>query len=328
MQRAEIQFTHLEPSTEFRSQEYIRFVAAQGMRIIEGKSCYWIEKRRHLWESAPAHRRVHLSADETAALFRLGAIAIRYTCNEDEGTPTSQYIWNDKNFGLESLHKDARRNVRKNVEVCKFQRIDFELLAREGCAINRGVFARQDRQSEEFQTDETKWNAYMKVCQSMPFLEAYGVFIEERLAAYSLVIFCDDYCYTLHPYARSEYFKFYPMNVLIYSMVKTLLERPTVRCVSYGMESYTSRPTLERFKIAMGCRKDPIGRRIVVHPLAKPLFSGAGAWLVERALRWARPSVASQFSIFAQAVQGQMPAAANRARHQRLSHAPSEQNIH
>jgi hypothetical protein len=284
------------------------------MRIIEGESCFWIEKRRHLWESAPAHRHIRLSAAEAASLFRLGAIAIRYTCNQDEGTPTYQYVWDDKNFGLESLHKDSRRNVRKNMEVCSFQQIDFELLAREGCAINRSVFARQDRQPEDFQTDESKWIAYMKVCQSMPFLDAYGIFIEDRLCAYSLVIYCDDYCYTLHPYAHSEYFKFYPMNVLIYRIVKTVLERPTVRCVSYGMESYTPRPTLERFKIAMGCRKDSVGRRIVVHPFARPLFSGAGAWLVEHALRWTRPAVATNFSIFAQAVQNQLLQAESRTR--------------
>lgn len=328
MQPVETRSPRLEMNMEANSADYVRFVTAQGMRIIEGKSCYWVEKRSHLWESAPAHRRVHLSADETAMLFRLGAIAIRYTCNEDEGTPTCEYIWDDKNFGLASLHKDARRNVRKNMEVCKFKPIDFELLAREGCAINRSVFARQDRQREEFQTDEAKWNAYMKVCQSMPFLEAFGVFIEDRLCAYSVVLFCDDYCYTFHPYARSDYFKFYPMNVLIYRLVKTVLERPGVRCVSYGMQSYTSRPTLERFKIAMGCRKASVGRRIVVHPFARPFLSGSGAWLVERTLKCVRPTLASQFSIFAQAVQSQTHAPAIQDSRQRMSSRPSEQEFY
>lgn len=302
------------------SQDYIRFVTAQGMRIIEGKSCYWIEKRKHLWESAPAHRRIQLSSDEAAMLFRLGAIAIRYTCNETgEGSTTYQYIWDDKNFGLESLHKDARRNVRKNMDICKFKPIDFDLLAREGCAINRTVFERQDRQPEQFQIDDGKWKAYMKVCQGMPFLEAFGVFIEDRLCAYSMVLTFEDYCYTMHPYALSDYFKFYPMNVLIYFLVKEMLARPNVRCLSYGMQSYTSRPTLERFKIAMGCRKDSIGRRIVVHPFARPLFSNTGGWLVERALRCVRPRLASQFAVFFEAVQSQVQNLPSKDLHERLS---------
>ncbi|MGO9589674.1 MAG: hypothetical protein ACLP3K_06470 [Candidatus Acidiferrales bacterium] len=310
------------------SQDYLRFVTAQGMRIVEGKSSYWIEKRSRFWESAPAHRRVHLPEDEAAMLFRLGAIAIRYTCNEDQGTPTCQYIWDDKNFSLESLHKDARRNVRKNIGVCKFKPIDFEFLAREGCAINRDVFSRQDRDEEEFQTDKTKWMAYMKVCQSMPFVEAYGVFIEDRLCAYSLVLFVDDYCYTLHPYARAEFFKFYPMNVLIYLLVKTVLERPSVRCVSYGMQSYTSRPTLERFKIAMGCRKDSLGMRIVVHPLARPLFSAPGAWVTERALRLLKPRMGSQFAVFSQAVRNQPKVSSVQESDGRLNRMRSEQTFH
>jgi hypothetical protein len=97
------------------SQDYIRFVSAQGFRIREGKDCFWIEKRKGLWESAPSHRRVHLSAGEAAILFHHGAIAIRFTCEPDEGAPTYQYIWDDKQFSLDSLHKDARRNVRKNI---------------------------------------------------------------------------------------------------------------------------------------------------------------------------------------------------------------------
>jgi hypothetical protein len=298
----------VESKIAAKSEDYIRFVRAQGYRILEGESCYWIEKRSHLWESAPSHRLIRLSSREASMLFRRGAIAIRYTCQGDRGTPSFQYLWDNTNFGLGSLHRDACRNVQKNLDLCQFMPIDFEFLAREGCAINRAVFARQGRDKEEFQTDEQKWKAYMKVCAEMPFLEAYGIFVRERLCAYSVVIFCDDYCYTLHPYAHPDSYKNYTMNVLLFRLVESLLQRPGVRCVSYGVEPYTPRPTLERFKIAMGCRKAPLGRHIVVHPLARPIFSSAGSWLVEHILRPVKPRLAAQFSIFSEAVRGQLAA--------------------
>lgn len=294
-----------EAKLEANRQAYIQFVAAQGYRIRLGQHCYWIEKSPRIWESAPSHRSIRLNPGEASSLFRQGALALRYTCPPDQGARTFQYIWDDKNFSLESLHKDARRNVRKNLDACQFRRIGFDFLAREGCHINQAVFARQSRDGDEFQVDDSKWRAYMKVCAMMPFLEAYGIFIDDRLCAYSAVIFCDDYCYTLHPYAHPDYFKFYPMNVLIYCLVKIILARPEIRCVSYGVESYISRPTLDRFKIAMGCRKTPLGRCIAIHPLAKPFFSPAGSRIVEGALRVLRPGVAAKFSIFARAYQEQ-----------------------
>ena len=265
-----------------------------------------MEKRKHFWESAPSHRRVRLSPAIAKKLFALGAYAIRYTCPDGEGSPTFEYIWDDKQYGLESLHKDAKRNVRKNLDVCIFKPIDYDLLIQEGCAINRDVYSRQKREPD-FQTNQGRWRAYLETCAKLSFMEAYGVFYNHRLCGYSLALFVDDYCYTFHPYAHSDYLKFYPMNVLIYSLVRHILQRPGVSCVSYGVESYTPRPTLERFKIAMGCRKRVLGRQILVHPFLRPALSTPGVWLTEKILRRVKPSVAEQFAIFAGAVRGVEP---------------------
>jgi hypothetical protein len=288
--------------------DYHGFISAQGLRIVGDADCYWVEKRPHFWESAPSHRRVGLSPSISKKMFDLGAYAIRYTCADTAGEPTFEYVWDDKNYGLESLHRDAKRNVRKSMDVCLFRPIDFELLVREGCAINQDVYSRQNREPD-FQTDQRQWSLYLQACAALPFLEAYGVFYKEKLCAYSLALFVDDYCYTFHPYAHSDYLKFYPMNVLIFSLVSHILQRPGVSCISYGVESYTSRPSLERFKIAMGCRKRNLRRQIVVHPLLRPALTKPGVWLTQKALRLVKPSLAEQFAIFAGAVRGTARAA-------------------
>jgi hypothetical protein len=288
-------------------KDYYRFVSAQGLRIVEDESCYWVEKKKHFWESAPSHRRVRLSPATARKLFARGAIAIRYTCPDTEGSQTYEYLWDDPEYGLPSLHKDARRNVRKNMSTCVFAPIGFDRLIQEGRAINENVYARQNRRAD-FQTDPVRWKSYMETCAALPFVEAYGVYRESQLCAYSLALFVDDYCYTFHPYAHDDFLRFYPMNVLIFSLVQRMLQRPGVRCISYGVESYTSRPTLERFKMAMGCRKSELRRQIAVHPLFRPAFSSPGAWLTERALRLFKPALAEDFSIFSRAVRG-LPAA-------------------
>jgi hypothetical protein len=285
-----------------------RFASAQGMKIVEGESTLWVEKRQFFLESMPQHRRVHVSRAEVARLFLRGSAVIRYTCDEAEGSPSFEYVWDDKNYGLESLHKDAKRNVRKNLDACSVRRVPYDLLRSEGLAINQSVFARQGRRMpKSFLTDDGLWRKYLDVCETLPFVEAYGAFIDDRLCAFSLVLLMDGYCYTYHPFASAESLKHYAMNVLIYSIVRTMLDRPEIQCVSYGLESFVPHPTLERFKLAMGCRKRPIGRRVLINPLARPIFSSPGTWITGKLLQTFKPGLTDDFEKLSRALQQPAP---------------------
>lgn len=289
--------------------------AAQGMRIIESESCTWAEKRRFFLESAPGHRRVRLKPGEAAKLFLRGAAALRYTCHEDEGAPSFEYVCTDKNFGLASLAPDARRRVRRGLEACEIRPVDCELLRREGRAINCNVFARQGRVERSFLTVETMWDRYMRVCATLPNLEAYGAFVDGRLIGFSFGVFVDDYCYLFHTHAYSDYLKHSPINALTFTVMKSALGREGVNCVSQGLESFRMLPDVERFKFSMGYYKRSLGRRIVLNPLARPFFSGPGSWFFHRVLKRWRPEAVNDFSAFTQAVrEGRMLAPSDKTR--------------
>jgi hypothetical protein len=279
-----------------------RLAAAQGSRVFEGDSCLWVEKRKFFLESVPPHLPVHLEFREAARLFLRGAAAIRYTCSEKEGTPTFEYICDDRNYGLDSLAADARRRVRRGIDSCAVEQLDFDRLAQEGCAINRSVLSRQGRSVHSFLTDESMWKSYMAVCQSLPFVEAYGALAKGKLCAFTLTVLVDEYAYLLHTHSHSDYLKFSPMNALFFMVTKTMLGRPSVNCVSQGLESFALRPDLERFKLAMGYRKRELTRRVVVNPLARPIFSRSGAWLMEKLLKRIKPGLMEDFSVFARAL--------------------------
>jgi hypothetical protein len=117
----------------------------------------------------------------------------------------------------------------------------------------------------------------------------------------------DGYAYTYHPFASAESLKHYAMNVLIYSIVRTMLDRPEIHCVSYGLESFVPHPTLERFKLAMGCRKRPIGRRVLVNPLARPIFSSPGTWVTGKLLHAFRPGLTDEFEKLSRALHQPAP---------------------
>jgi hypothetical protein len=287
------------------TQDICRFVAAQGMRSFEGKSCLWVEKRKLFFESVPGHRRIQVEAAETMQLFRRGAAAIRYTCNEEEGVSSFEYVCDDPTFGMASLAPDARRRVRRGLELCDVRPVEFEQLASEGAQINRSVFARQGRAGQSVMADDDLWRRYMTTCGQLGNIQAFGAFVAGKLCGFSIAIYVDEYCYLFHTHAYSESMKFSPINALTFTVMKTALERPEIRCVSQGLESLVALPEVERFKLSMGFRKRPLGRRVLLSPWARPVFSTPGTWIFRRILKRLRPDLIDDFSTLADALHRQ-----------------------
>jgi hypothetical protein len=282
--------------SNINAADLVRFTEAQQMKLIEGDSCLWVEKRPFFLESMPQHRRIRVANAEAMRLYLRGAMVVRYTCEEAQGAASFEYVWDDKGFDLESLHKDAKRNVRKNIDSVLVRSVPYDILRSEGLAINLSVLQRQGRSVQRsFLTDAELWGQYLDVCEVSPFVEAFGAFIDGKLCAFSLVLQMDRYCYTYQPFALVDSLKKYSMNVLIYSLVKTLLARPGVDCVSYGLESFAPHPSLERFKLAMGCRKRPIGRRVLINPLLRPALTNHGSRIAGGILDRFRPGLKEEF---------------------------------
>src|SRR5262249_8301646 len=83
-------------------------------------------------------------------------------------------------------------------------------------------------------------------------------------------------------FADASRLQFRPVNALIFWVTQRLLQTTGVRRVSYGLESLAPHPALEEFKAGMGFRAEPIGRKILLNPLAKPLVSVGAVCLARR----------------------------------------------
>jgi hypothetical protein len=264
------------------AEAYGRFLAAQGMRSVRTGNHLWVEKQAFCLESIPPHNRIHVDAAEARHLFLRGYLVLRYTCEEGEGVQSSEYVCDDANYDLETLDAKARNKVRQGLKNCVVRPVEFEELKRKGCAINRSVFQRQNRTGPMFLRDQKYWEKYVAQCRKTPDVEAYGAFMGRDLCAYTLAVRVDDYAYTYHPFAETTRLQFRPMNALIFWVTRQMLRSGGVRRVSYGLESLVSQPALEEFKTGMGFKAVPIGRRILLNPVARPLVSGRAANLARR----------------------------------------------
>jgi hypothetical protein len=299
---------HALAETQMNALDISRFAGAQGMNAIQGASCLWVEKRKFFFESVPGHRRIHLAPGEAKWLFRQGALAIRYTCGENDGERSFEYVCSDENFSLLTLAPDARRRVRRGLEACEVKPVGFDVLASEGYAINRSVYGRQGRVVESALTDQRGWAHYMTVCSELCGLDAHGAFVDGRLIGFSIAAYVDDYCYLFHTHAYSEYMKLSPIYALTFTVMQKALARPGIRNVSQGLESFLDLPEVERFKLAMGFQKKPLGRRVEISPLARPIFSPPGAWVVGKLLKKFRPGLWHDFSAFTHALEARRSA--------------------
>lgn len=261
-----------------------------------------MRKRKFFCESIPQHRQIHLDARALRHLFCRGAAVIRYTCSLQEGDASFEYVCSEKTFSLQSLSPNARRRVRRGFEACDIRRVDFGLLARHGCPINQGTFARQGRIGPPWMTDDTIWKRYMLACASLSNAYAFGAFVKGQFCGFSITVTVDDYAYLFHTQALSEYLKYSPINALTYAVTKEMLAKTEIRHVSQGLESFKALPHVESFKLAMGFRKRSIGRRVVVNALARPLFSAPVVWLAKTTLGTFRPGLAEDIATFASAL--------------------------
>jgi hypothetical protein len=196
--------------------------------------------------------------------------------------PSAEYVCDDPNYDLQSLDAKARNKVRQGLKNCTVRRVEYAQLMRGGRAINQSVFERQGRTGPLFLRDQQRWEEYLTCCEKKPDVEAYGAFVGTELCAYTLIVKVEDYAYTYHPFADASRLQFRPMNALIFWVTQRLLQTPGVRRVSYGLESLTPHPALEEFKAGMGFRSVPIGRRILLNPLARPLVSGYAVSVMRR----------------------------------------------
>ena len=261
---------------------YARLLSAQGFPIIRAAGELWVEKRGFFLESIPPHRRIHIRKEDTTRLLLRGYAALRYSCSESEGRTSYEYVLSDKDYRLEKQPHKVRSQTRKGLRESEVRRIDFDLLADQGCAINRDVFERQHRVGPPFLADESRWRRYMRACGSLDDLEPWGCFIKGRLCAYLLGVFVDDYAYSFHGFGLAEVLSLNPMNALFTTAFSDFLKRPTVNQVSFGLESFNPMTSLDHFKQCMGFQKKSIGRNVLVNPLLRPLFNSP----FEKAAQW------------------------------------------
>jgi hypothetical protein len=183
---------------------------------------------------------------------------------------TYEFILNTSDYNIEQFAKKTRNRIRKSLQNCEFKRPDFKDLISFGLTINQQTFKRQHKKDPLF-TNPIKWNKYISSLYFHENVFILGAYYAGRMVGYIIVTELEERFIICHAYIdRIDSEITDPMNGLIYSMVNQLVEKNKSVNISYGIDSFTELPELNRFKSNMLFDKVPVSRVYILNPLLLP----------------------------------------------------------
>jgi hypothetical protein len=210
---------------------------------------------------------------EFKTLWEGGSLFLRYpTTIAHCGISSYIYLVDDKNYDLDSLHGNQRKETRRSLRHCHVERVEISYLIKHGMDLVADTYLRQQRYSDPKIINW--WKRNLELSAENPLFEGWAAFVGTELAAFRV-----DYTYRGGFYGdvlfnRKELLKYQAMNALMFVSTRDVIRRPEIDHVSYGIRAtFGDAPSLNRFKESMGYRKIEVEERIDIAPKIKPFFS-------------------------------------------------------
>jgi hypothetical protein len=288
---------------------FAEWLRRQGHHVIRTASSYWFDQGPRVYQAFPYHWVIQPPETELLQfLKRTPAMGLRYSTSLDFPIGHISYhaIYEGDSYDFDSLGKWARKNVRRGLKNCSVEPISFERLFEEGWLLQRDTL---DRQGREVNLTKDMWHRISFSAKDLPGFEAWGALCNGRLAASVITFLMDDCIYMLYQQCHREYLTGHVNNALSFVVTRTVISRPEVRSILYGLHSLDAPANVDEFKFRMGYKASPVRQRVVFHPWLKPFFNRA-SYAVIKLLRNFRPgnaTLAKTEGMFRFYLEGQRP---------------------
>jgi hypothetical protein len=245
---------------------FSEWLVRQGFRVIHTESSYWYNAGPMICQSFPYHLVIRPSAAELEGLLRgHKMIGARFSTpiDEPEGMISYHMIFDDKEFALSHVRKSTRETVRKGLDSCDVVRISLEQYAEDGWILQCDTDARQGRGKSY--TKEA-WRNRALSAVGLDGFEAWGAFVDGRLAAALFLVQVDECVDILYQQSLREYLPLRVNNALTFVVTQDLMKRPSLQKIHYGLHSLSAPASVDKFKVSMGYSARPLRQRVVIHP--------------------------------------------------------------
>lgn len=259
------------PEPGFISPDLIaNFYSNDGFRVFQSKSCWWYNqfRRSGYIVQFPFHRLVNPDHQELDEVFHHfpRALALRFISPRDSvGYPSAMWVCRAP-FKLQDLKPNVRNHTKLGLKHFKIERMTFEQLVPLARPAHDDTTMRHGQQVSARLGLEPN----LDYC---PGYEAWGAFVQGRLAAYMVTLTVENWVHILVSRSMNEFLKYYPNNAIIVTILEDTFSRTGITAVNYGWESLAETESLQRFKINLGFVREPIMQRVVLRPSLRPVLN-------------------------------------------------------
>lgn len=264
---------------------FAEWMRRQGLTVYRTESSYWHSQGPRAYQGFPYHWLIQPQEEEIQEfLRRINGIALRYSTplNSKYGHISYHAVLEGNLYGIETLGKWARKNVKRGLNNCNVEPMSFDQLAKEGWNLQKDTL---DRQGRELNISSEVWQKRCLAAKDLPGFEAWGAFTKTGLAASVITFQMEDCIYMLYQQCLREYLQEHVNNALSFIVTQSVLSRPEIHSILYGLHSLDAPPSVDEFKFRMGYQAKPVRQRVVFNPLLSPFFNKVSHFAMGKALK-------------------------------------------
>lgn len=258
-------------------ENFAEWFRRQGHRIIRTESSYWVDFGPRVYQAFPYHWLITPTPEELNGLLRRHRlVGLRYSAPVDSAVGRVSYhaVYEGGTYGIGELSTWGRKNVRRGLKHCRVEPISFDRLAAEGWKLQIDTLDRQSRYRNAAAV-KSEWERRCAATQGLPGFEAWGALVEDRLGASVITYLMGDCVYMLYQQCHRDFLREHVNNALGFVVTESMVKRPGVKSILYGLHSLDAPPSVDEFKFRMGYAAKPVRQRVVFHPWLIPAFNRA-----------------------------------------------------
>lgn len=251
---------------------YAEFLMRLGHSVRKSGGLYWFNTQPGIFSSFPYHREINADNVTLPEILGHDGFVARFGCPVEQGVPSFRISCVQKNYDFQFLRSRTRTQVRRGLELCTVEQVDFQTLRRHAVPLNRDTLIRQGRRVPH--DLERYWHRYYDAAAQTQGAEAWAAFVDGEMAAYSVGFLMEDVVSLQILRSSTKHLDAFPNNALVFRYLQERMPSPEISSVCYGYESIQSGlGSLDQFKTGMGFEKLPAGQRIELATWVKPFVN-------------------------------------------------------
>lgn len=253
-------------------EHFAGFLERIGHRVRQSGGLYWFNSQRGVYSSFPFHRSIDAHEVQIPEILRRDGLIARFGCPAGQGIDSFRILCSRRDYDFPALRSRTRTQVRRGLEACRVERVDFSTLQQQAIPLNADTLIRQGRRVPG--NLAAYWTRYYDAAATTEGAEAWASFVGNELAAYLISFTMDDVANLVIVRSSLKHLESFPNNALLFQFLYERLRTGDISQVCYGYESIQAElQSLDQFKTGMGFEKVPTCQRIEVNGWLKPLLN-------------------------------------------------------